>query len=101
MHVHPAVPGDREQPGIRSVGDPVLRPVSQRGQHGILHQILRGGEIAGHIDQRRDQSARVVSHHAGQPIVNFIGHMDSNAIGRTSTTGQPGQVFAACNTSSR
>jgi hypothetical protein len=33
--------------------------------------------------------------------VEFSRHMDSNSIGRTSTTGQPGQVLAACSASSR
>jgi hypothetical protein len=58
--------------------------LSRSSQHGVLHQILCGGEIAGHVDQRRDQSARVFAYHAGQLVVYRFGHVDSN-----SRSGEP------------
>src|SRR5262249_55244003 len=92
---------DCEQPGVRSLRDPFCRPVFQCGQHCVLHQILRGGEISCDVDERCDQPACVLAQDPRQVFVDVLGHMGAKSMGRISTTGQPGQFLAACSASSR
>src|SRR5262249_54024755 len=100
-HVQSAAAGDGEQPRIRPLRDPFLRPVLERGQHRVLDQILRGGEVACHMHQRHGQLACVLPDHAGQLVVRGAGHGADDSSGRISTTGQPGHVLTMRSASSR
>jgi hypothetical protein len=74
---------------------------NQRGQHGVLDEILRRGEVPGDVHQRGGQPPRVVSHHPGQLGVRGLAHRTATSTGRISTTGQPGQVPTMLSASSR
>jgi hypothetical protein len=92
---------DGEQPRIRSLGDPFHRPVLQGGHHRVLDQILRGGEVPGHLHQRGGQLTRVLSYHAGQLGMRPISCRTHDSSGRISTTGQPGQALTMRSAASR
>jgi len=48
--------GGRHQPGRRVGGDPVVRPVLERGEQGVLGKVLGEVEVAREAGQRPDQA---------------------------------------------
>jgi hypothetical protein len=49
--VEPAVAGHGEKPGVGSLGNALGGPTPQRGDDGVLDEILGGGEVAGDLHQ--------------------------------------------------
>src|SRR6185437_11237399 len=68
--VGPAALGGLEQPAVRVVRYAVARPVAGRGEQGLLHGVLRGGEISGaageHAENLRREGAQQVLGLRGQ-----------------------------------
>ena len=93
-----AAAGDGEQPGLRLTRDAVPRPALQRGDQGVLGEILGQREVTGEAGERRDDPCRLDPPHRGDGLPRGgLRHAPPSSgggpkTGRTSTEpSHPGQ----------
>ena len=67
--------GHRHQPGARVRGDALVRPLLEGRDQGVLREVLREVEVAGHPRQGGHQTHRLVPPDGGDRLVRrAVGH---------------------------